>query len=181
MKFLGIRHGQSEYNLRGLCNDDPKQRVPLTKLGRQQAHLAAEKLDNAQISRIYCSPLLRTIQTAQIINNVIQRPLKIEPRLRDIHTGFDSLPVATYLDFIADDPLHARVEGCESLSDHFVRVSSFLEELQGGSQKLVLLVVHEETLRVFKAWSENSPLLQVLGLPFGHCQPFEFDNTIEQI
>jgi|GEM_PF-5437113 len=35
MKFIAIRHGQSEYNIKGLCNDILNKQVPLTKLGQK--------------------------------------------------------------------------------------------------------------------------------------------------
>ena len=47
-----VRHGESEYNKRGLINANPKERSPLTTVGREQAErlrllLEADRIDSA--------------------------------------------------------------------------------------------------------------------------------------
>ncbi len=37
MKVHAMRHGESEYNILGLCNDDPTRQIALTEKGQQQA------------------------------------------------------------------------------------------------------------------------------------------------
>ncbi|URM28250.1 histidine phosphatase family protein [Pseudomonas frederiksbergensis] len=62
-----IRHGETEYNAKGLwmgLTDEP-----LNKNGLVQAHLAAEQLKALAFSRIYTSPLKRAYETACIIHN----------------------------------------------------------------------------------------------------------------
>lgn len=177
MRFIGIRHGQSEYNLKELCNDDPAKKVPLTALGQNQARKAAKLLSGLGLTHIYCSPLLRTVQTAEIINERLELPLTVEPRLKDIITGFDSRPVVDYMAAIAIDPLNTRVKGGESVADFFIRVCDFLDELKLKGQENVLLVAHEETLRVLRAWAEGLPPEMVIGLPFENCKPYVFDTT----
>jgi probable phosphoglycerate mutase len=178
--FYAIRHGQSEYNIRHLCNDDITKNVQLTAKGIAQAQLAAKQIALKNISKIYCSPLTRTVQTAEIINQQLSVPVTIEARLCDIHTGFDSQPVDAYLEFIASDPLHARVDGYESLTDHYNRVTAFLIELEKNKDFNCLLVAHEETMRVFKAWSENLPLREVVGMQFENCQLYSFSCSAEK-
>ena len=90
MELYLIRHGQSANNLRkqalaeqvghvtGIRPDawaeaarprlpDP----PLTDLGEQQARLAGEALRDEGITRLYCGPMLRTLQTAQIVGGIL--------------------------------------------------------------------------------------------------------------
>jgi probable phosphoglycerate mutase len=174
MRFVGLRHGQSTYNLRQLCNDDPARDVRLTELGVQQARAAIPQLQACSLRVIHCSPLPRTLQTAEIVNAVLGLPLHVEPALADIRSGFDGRPVAEYMAAIAHDPLHARVNGGESIADHFARVSGFLDALAGRGEQDVLLVAHEETLRVFKAWAEGLEAAQVIGLSFENCRPYRF-------
>jgi probable phosphoglycerate mutase len=176
MRFIGLRHGQSTYNLRHLCNDDPAREVRLTGKGIAQAGAAIAALRQAGPTAIHCSPLPRTVQTARIVNAALHLPLHLEPALADIRTGFDGRPVAAYLAAIAHDPLHARHNGGESLQDHCARVSACLQRLAEQGRDNLLLVAHEETLRVFKAWAEGLPLQQVIGLPFGNCEPYLFDS-----
>lgn len=67
MELYLIRHGQSTNNA-GLPHvADP----PLSDLGKQQAHCAGEALQREGISRLYCSPMLRALQTAEIIGSIL--------------------------------------------------------------------------------------------------------------
>lgn len=176
MHFVGLRHGQSTYNLRHLCNDDPARDVPLTAKGIAQAEAAVPVLQQLGLRAIHCSPLPRTVQTARAVNTRLQLPLRLEPGLADIRSGFDGRPVADYMAAIAHDPLHARVHGGESIQDHFERVCNCLQGLADEGEDNLLLVAHEETLRVFKAWAEGLPVRQVIGLPFDNCKPYFFDS-----
>ena len=62
-----IRHGQTELNSRKLLQG--RSDHPLNDTGRQQAAQAGERLRNEGIvfSRVYSSPLLRAVQTAEIV------------------------------------------------------------------------------------------------------------------
>ena len=82
MELYLIRHGQSANNLRkqalaGHAHTSHAASVPrmadppLTDLGKRQARLAGESLRDEGIIRLYCGPMLRTLQTAQIIGAVL--------------------------------------------------------------------------------------------------------------
>jgi len=150
-----MRHGRTDYNERALCNDDAGTPVSLNKTGEQQAQLAAEKLRSAKIDRIIVSPLPRTQQTAVIVNQFHQAPIEINAQIADIRTGFNDLPVDDYFAAIAHDPLHARVNGGESLMDHKQRILDFIAWLTQQPEDNILVVAHEETLRVFIAYFEG--------------------------
>lgn len=67
MELYLIRHGQSTNNA-GLPHiADP----PLSNLGKQQAYYAGKALQGEGISRLYCSPMLRALQTAEIIGGLL--------------------------------------------------------------------------------------------------------------
>ena len=71
MELYLIRHGQSTNNEGKL----PRAADPsLTDIGREQARWAGESLKDEGITRLYCSPMLRTLQTAQIIGDIIDLP-----------------------------------------------------------------------------------------------------------
>ena len=82
MELYLIRHGQSANNLRKQAlaeqpNTSPAAAVPrmadppLTDLGELQARLAGESLRDEGITTLYCGPMLRTLQTAQIIGTLL--------------------------------------------------------------------------------------------------------------
>lgn len=51
---------------------------PLTELGFKQAHQLGLRLKKEKIDHIYCSPFLRTVQTAHQVANVLSLPVKVE-------------------------------------------------------------------------------------------------------
>ena len=71
MELYLIRHGQSTNNEGKLPRAaDP----PLTDIGVEQARWTGESLKDEGITRLYCSPMLRTLQTAKIISDIINLP-----------------------------------------------------------------------------------------------------------
>ncbi len=176
MRIIALRHGESEFNLRRLCNDDPSRAVDLTARGVEQAQAAALRLQGKGIEVVYASPLLRALRTAEIVAESLGLTVNAEPRLGDIRSGCDGHPVDDYLAAIAHDPVEARVNGGESLRDYGRRVHGVLAELKARDHGLPLLVAHEETLRMIHAWCANSELSEVAGLPFPNAFPMTFDN-----
>ena len=67
MELYLIRHGQSTSNRGDVRVADP----PLTDLGREQALRAGAALSEIDIARLYCSPMLRALQTATIIGEFL--------------------------------------------------------------------------------------------------------------
>ena len=71
MELYLIRHGQSVNNAGVLPRvADP----PLTDIGVEQARWVGESLKDEGISRLYCSPMLRCLQTTQMIIDNINLP-----------------------------------------------------------------------------------------------------------
>ena len=166
-----MRHGHTNYNALGLCNDDPNADVYLDAIGQQQAQAAAEQLRDIALDRIVVSPLPRTRQTAEFVNKHHSAPIEVHPDIADIRSGFDGRDVAEYFAAIAHDPLNARVNGGESVLDHKRRVLAFILWLQHQPQENVLVVAHEETLRVFVAYFEgNVPDERLRDLDIGNCE-----------
>lgn len=151
-----MRHGRTNYNDLGLCNDDPGVDVHLTATGIKQAQSAALALRDVAFERIIVSPLPRTHQTAEIVNRYHSVPIEVHADLADIRSGFEGMPVSDYFAAILNDPLRKRVNGGESLLDHKQRVLGFLDWLKMQNDKTLLVVAHEETMRVFVAYFEGN-------------------------
>ena len=175
MKLYCMRHGETGYNRLGLCNDDPMIDVRLTETGIRQAVAAAAAMKDLAIGRIITSELPRTRQTADIVNRHHHAPVTAHPALNDIRTGFDGKPVSEYFDAIRDDRLHRHVNGGESLLDYKQRVLGFLDWLASQPRLDTLVVAHEETLRVLKAWLDGLGDEAMPGLHFANCEVVEFD------
>ena len=171
MNLYVMRHAHTNYNELGLCNDDPTADVHLNDIGQQQAQAAAEQLRDVALDRIIVSPLPRTRQTAEFVNQYHHAPIEVHSAITDIRSGFDGKAVGDYFAAIAHDPLHARVNGGESQLDHKQRVMGFIQWLQDQQQENILVVAHEETLRVFVAYFEgNVPDERLRDINIGNCE-----------
>lgn len=173
MNVIFMRHGRTSYNDLGLCNDDPRDPAHLSAQGREQAVAARESLASRRVQQIFVSELPRTFQTAEILNALWSVPVTPHPLLNDIRSGFNGRPVHEYQHAIAHDPLHASVNGGESLFDHKKRVLGFLEVLRDCDQHEVLVVAHEETMRVFYAVFHPVSDEEMIRLSFRNCEYFE--------
>lgn len=174
MQVYFMRHGQTNYNQQLLCNDDPTKDVHLTVTGTQQAQVAAEELKHAPLQKIIISELPRTRQTADIINQYHRVTIETCATINDLRSGFDSQPVSDYLSAIAHDRLHASANGGESLIQHKQRVLGFIDWLQQQKEHCLLVVAHEETLRVVYAWVHMLDDEVMMEQEFGNCAWFEF-------
>ncbi|TNF35347.1 MAG: histidine phosphatase family protein [Gammaproteobacteria bacterium] len=175
MQVYFMRHGQTNYNVQSLCNDDPTRDVHLTHLGIEQAEIVASKLKDKKIQRIIVSQLPRTRQTAEIINQYHHAPIEPRAEINDIRSGFDSQPVINYQNAIAHDPIHAKHNNGESLFEHRQRVLTFLDWLRLQPEEIVLVVAHEETMRVFYGYFHKMILEDIIKLSFDNCSYLEFN------
>ena len=71
--FYFVRHGQTDWNIEKRIMG--QQDIPLNDVGRKQAQKIRTLLDNYHVTTIFCSPLLRARQTAEIIAQ--ERPYAI--------------------------------------------------------------------------------------------------------
>jgi broad specificity phosphatase PhoE len=124
-RLILVRHGESEGNRDRTFNRNPD--VPLTPYGREQASVAASRIAvDYQPVRIVTSPFTRARQTAEIIAEVFQLPVEIEPALRE--QGFGTFAGRPYDAMFEDASYHAaprthwRPAGGESLLDVYERV-----------------------------------------------------------
>lgn len=175
MKIYFMRHGQTNFNTLQLCNDNPSTDVHLTALGIQQAEEAALKLETVPFEKIIVSELPRTRQTAEIVNRNHLAPIVTDSYINDIRSGFDGRSVTEYQEAMATDPLHTKVNGGESLLEHKHRVLQFLQGLKKLPNDFVLVVAHEETLRVVLAFFRELSDLDMLKIKIDNCEFFSFN------
>jgi probable phosphoglycerate mutase len=80
VKIFVARHGQNEDNANGILNGHRD--LPLTDIGRQQARQLGEGILAAelQFDAIYCSPLSRAHETAEIVSEMLgmKKPIVID-------------------------------------------------------------------------------------------------------
>ncbi|HSM58059.1 MAG TPA: histidine phosphatase family protein [Candidatus Sulfomarinibacteraceae bacterium] len=147
---------------------------PLSDKGRAQAAAAAEWLRERPITAIYCSPMLRTRQTGEIIRDALQPPppLYVEPLLNEVYSPFDGRSheemAARNWDFYTgvDAPYEQPQDILQRVLVFFDRV----REQHEGQQ--VVGVTHADPLAFLWLWAREQPLtpedrkrLDVFGLP----------------
>lgn len=145
-----VRHGESEANiLRVISNRGSVH--GLTERGRRQGEALASELRRVGVTRLYASPLLRAVQTGEILAKALDMECDFTDALREFDCGFAegrSDPEAWELhrDVVEKWLLHglidARIEGGESLSEMQSRFVPFIDgllEAQGEADSSILV------------------------------------------
>ncbi|MCD6356164.1 MAG: histidine phosphatase family protein [Anaerolineaceae bacterium] len=85
-KFLFVRHGVTtwieERKLHGVSD------IPLSDYGKRQAKLTADILKNLKVDRLYSSPLIRAMQTAEPISEVSGVEIEKDVNLMEMDFGY---------------------------------------------------------------------------------------------
>ncbi|HEU0251304.1 MAG TPA: histidine phosphatase family protein [Solirubrobacteraceae bacterium] len=147
------RHGQTAYNLeRRFQGQMP---VPLDDTGREQARDLAERASAYPFAALWCSPLLRARETAEIVAERLGLPIREDARLMETDAGdwTDRL----FTDVYAEDPdgfagfIEGRPDfafpGGESFAQQGVRVAAALADVEQG-QLPALVVCHGVVIRI---------------------------------
>lgn len=156
MELLLIRHGKKkEINAYNPQNQrfDP----PLTSLGISQAIKTGEFLQSIKINRIISSDMVRTTQTANIINRYTKTPIEFRQELREICFGkleiegwseFENISPLIYKKYLQKNEDFFYPDG-ESGQSSANRVSPLLKSLKSDkeSQKIAF-ITHGGLIRV---------------------------------
>ena len=84
-RLILIRHGETPYNVERKFQGSAD--IPLNDKGRRQAKFAMEALSNTHIDAVYSSPLIRAVETAEIIISDRQLDVKKVSDLREMTVG----------------------------------------------------------------------------------------------
>ena len=125
-----IRHGQTELNNKQVLQG--RSNYPLNEKGIAQARRAAERLRLVSFSHVYSSPLIRAVQTAEII--VPDIPVTIDERLIEMDYGpYEGMDLNALspeiITFFSDFVHNPAPEGMEQLASVVARAGEFIEEL----------------------------------------------------
>jgi len=86
LRLIFIRHGQSEANLlHEFSNRGWKH--PLTEIGRSQAEALAKHLKQEHVTHVYSSPVMRAVQTSQMLCTHWHTAFTITEALREYDVG----------------------------------------------------------------------------------------------
>jgi broad specificity phosphatase PhoE len=160
MKILLIRHGETTGDLEdryGGSYDDH-----LTEKGRKQLAQTATQVANKGVEVIFHSPLIRARESAEIISNAINCPIKqwdgLEERHYGILTGLtkqealEKYPEAVELH---KDPMNTDPEG-ESFEDFNNRVISAFRAIRTEPHNTIAILAHGGSLKRILSHLEQS-------------------------
>ena len=146
--YVVFRHGKTDWNIERRYQGHTN--IPLNSDGEHQASTA---LIPFHPDRIFISPLLRTLQTAQRALSEHQHSFQIDERLIERDGGefegqlySDLLEKDSWVNWKTADMdtiLYSRFPNGESAMDVIYRIYNFISELeQSYSNEVILLVTH---------------------------------------
>lgn len=149
------RHGQTAYNHEGRFQGHLP--VPLDATGREQAAALAEAATKVEIATLWCSPLARARETADIVAARIGLEPHEDARFAETDTGdwtnrsFAEVKAEDpegFARFQRSDPTF-RYPGGESFAEQTARVVAALRDLRARQGALPALVVcHRGVIRL---------------------------------
>jgi len=162
-----IRHGKPE-------QEDEQRRfigqvdLPLSAEGHRQAQILGEKLRSKKIDAVYCSDLIRSVETARPIaahQNLESIPL---PNLREINLGkwdgvtFSEIARVYPKEFRqrGNDIVYFRPPEGESFADCNTRALAAFQEICRSSHETIVIVGHAGVNRLL--------LCHILGMPLNN-------------
>jgi probable phosphoglycerate mutase len=151
-----MRHGQAENNVNKILVGRHVE-AHLTEYGKRQVADTALYLKEIAITRILVSPVIRTIETAKIVSEILGCSYEIDERLYEIELG--KLVGMNYEEIVqkygnlflkfysGNDPTLLRY-GVESFTSVKNRINNLLEELGHKCEdENVLLITHLDPIK----------------------------------
>jgi broad specificity phosphatase PhoE len=158
VEIVLVRHGATDWNLQGRCQGSSDRE--LSEAGIRQAGQIADLLGNEKLSAIYSSHLRRARQTAELISQPHDLPVRIAEDLRELDHGelegltFNEIK-ARYAEFLSrwrSEPADICVPGGERLADVAERAWNGLNEI---------VQRHPDAARILVV-SHNFPILGIV-------------------
>ena len=160
------------------------QPIPLNETGRRQAQVCADVLSRTPIAGLFTSPVLRAVQTAEILACPCQASLQHLSDLREIGVGDW---VNRYWKEFADDPAKrnwytqpdlARPAGGETLQEVQHRAITAVEQAIADAQdKPYVFVSHADVIRAIVAHYLRLDLAMIRHAIIDHVSVSGLDVT----
>ena len=173
MKIYLMRHGETDYNKKGLIQGSLD--IPLNEYGIRLAELTRDGFRNEglKFDKAYCSPLIRARQTADILLEGQDTLISYDDRICEMNFGegegillkdISIKPEYQNIDYLFHDPeKYVATEFGESYEALFQRVKDFLEQEiypKENTYENVLVCCHGGIIRAFLAFLKKLELSQ---------------------
>ena len=143
MKVYVMRHGTTVWNERGVTQGRTNNR--LSKQGKAITEEVSLKYRNVNFDVIFASPLMRTMQTANIMNKYHDSRIIKDVRLIEIDQGIFSGKSKYEISEEEKKLKFARAKECgmESYQSVYERIKDFIGELKKNkTHETILIVTH---------------------------------------
>jgi broad specificity phosphatase PhoE len=169
--ILLARHGQTAYNRE--LRFQGHLPVPLDETGREQAReLARLAAARGDVAALWCSPLARARETADVVAEAIGLQPREDARFAETDCGdwtdrsfaeVDAEDPEGFAAFVRADP-EFRFPGGESFAEQAVRVAAGLQDVRAGELP-ALVVCHRGVMRIALVAAHDDDGLRALHIP----------------
>ena len=178
MSVYVVRHGLTDWNKKSLIQG--RIDIPLNEEGIEQAKQTKEKLARVHLDLVFCSPLTRAKQTAEIIVSGRDIPITIEPRIQEEYYGeLEGEPRSGERYLSQKRSFFKRYPGGEGYLDVVGRVYPFLNEIKAShKEKDILLVCHGGMSRIVNSYFLDMTNEEFVEFGLDNCEvrKYEFRN-----
>lgn len=175
-KIYLLRHGQTDYNLRGVVQGSGID-SPLNDTGKSQAKDFFEHYKEVPFDKVYCTGLMRTRQTIQSFID-LGIPCESIPELNEISWGiFEGLPMSHdedkyYIHMLqqwSEGFLDYAIEGGESPLGVVKRLEKGIKYILSEEGETLLICMHGRAMRILLAF--------LLGYDLRYMDVFAHQNV----
>lgn len=165
--FWFLRHGETDWNAQGLSQGNVD--IPLNPVGVAQARAAAALLANRGVRSIVSSPLSRAHDTALMAAEVVNRPIALDPELKENSFGVmeGQLMAEWFNDWVDGSNTPEGAEPFVDLRARATRAINRALELESP----VLVVAHGALFRALRAEMNLPPNVRTPNAVPLFCEP----------
>ena len=160
MEIYLMRHGETDWNREEKLQG--REDIPLNEEGKRMAEATAKAIEHLPISKIYSSPLIRAVETAEIVRGERSVPIIRDSRLIEIGFGeyegmrYNKNSLEEYgelKNFFLCPHKYVPPKGAESIQSLRERTYSFMQSLLINSleEEDVLITTHGAALSAILA------------------------------
>jgi broad specificity phosphatase PhoE len=165
--FWYLRHGETDWNAQGLSQGNVD--IPLNPTGNAQAQAAAQRLRHRGIATIVSSPLSRAHDTARIVGEALDLPVRIDDGLREVRFGVqEGQPMSDWFPQWIEG--HFTPEGAESFAALQQRGVAAINR-STALPPAVLVVAHGALFRALRTAMQIEPLVRTPNAVPIWCEP----------
>lgn len=178
-----FRHGQTDDNKNHIFSG--WRQADLTPEGIKEAEEIAEKLKNEQVTKAFCSDLIRSRHTLEtVLRNHPHTPIIEDPRIKERDYG--QLTGTSKIELKEKDPTNFALwhrsydvppPGGESIQDVEKRVTPFLQELVTNltPDDIVFISAHGNSIRPMRKFFEHITNEQMCSYEYTPGEVFSYE------